>query len=142
MGGLSPVARAYARLGRYIALIGLHPPPQQTPHERRAQILTQLPQAEPPVNAITALYTAERYGQPESEAQQVAGEVAEQAWPDVRGSIVRRWLGRVFLPWRGRRESQGWGGLIRRCLTRDSNKPPVQGACVWVLWSAACASVR
>ncbi|HYO88904.1 MAG TPA: transglutaminaseTgpA domain-containing protein [Candidatus Limnocylindrales bacterium] len=99
MRGLSPVARAYARLERYIGLIGIHPPPQQTPHERREQILVQLPQSEPPVNAITALYTAERYGQRESEAQEVAGEVAEQAWPDVRGSIVRRWLRRVFMPW-------------------------------------------
>jgi hypothetical protein len=102
MRGLSPVARAYARLERYIGLIGLHPPPQQTPHERRELILVQLPQAEPPVNAITSLYTAERYGQREPDAQAVAGEVAEQAWPDARGSIVRRWLQRVFVPWRVR----------------------------------------
>ena len=102
MRGLSPVARAYARLERYISLIGLHPPPQQTPNERREQILMQLPQTEPPVNAITSLYTAERYGRSEPEAQEVAGEVAEHAWPDVRGSIVRRWLRRVFMPWKGR----------------------------------------
>ncbi len=102
MRGLSPVARAYARLERYISLIGLHPPPQQTPNERREQILMQLPQSEPPVNAITSLYTAERYGRSEPEAQEVAGEVAEHAWPDVRGSIVRRWLRRVFMPWKGR----------------------------------------
>lgn len=100
---LSPVYRAYARMERYIGLIGLHPPPQQTPDERRQHILTVLPQAEPPVNAITALYTAERYGQRDADAQEVADEVVEHAWPDVRGSILRRWLRRTVLPWkRGR----------------------------------------
>lgn len=99
MRGLSPVARAYARMERYIGLIGLHPPPQQTPDERRADILGVLPQAEPPVNAITSLYTAERYGQRDADEQEVADEVADHAWPDVRGSIVGRWLRRLLMPW-------------------------------------------
>ena len=99
MRGLSPVARAYARMERYIGLIGLHPPPQQTPDERRHAILSTLPQAEPPVNAITTLYTAERYGQRDSDEQEVAEEMAEHAWPEVRHSILGRWLRRLFMPW-------------------------------------------
>lgn len=104
MRGLSPVARAYARMERYIGLIGLHPPPQQTPDERRHEILNTLPQSEPPVNAITALYTAERYGQRDADEQGVAWEMAEHAWPEVRHSILGRWLRRLFMPWTRRRK--------------------------------------
>jgi transglutaminase-like putative cysteine protease len=104
MRGLSPVARAYARMERYIALVGLRPPPQRTPDERRQDILNVLPQAEPPVNAITALYTAERYGQRDADEQAVAGEMADHAWPDVRGSILRRWFRRLVLPWTRRKK--------------------------------------
>ena len=103
MRGLSPVARAYARMERYITLVGLRPPPQRTPDERRQEILAVLPQAEPPVSAITALYTAERYGQRNENEQAVAGELADHAWPDVRGSILRRWFRRLVMPWTRRK---------------------------------------
>jgi transglutaminase-like putative cysteine protease len=101
MGGLSPVARAYARLERYIGLIGIRPGAQQTPEERRRQIIRQLPTVEPPVTAITRMYTAERYGPGPKHPHDVAmhADVAEEAWSDTRGNILRRFL-RRFLPWR------------------------------------------
>ena len=101
MGGLSPVTRAYARLERYIGLIGIKPGVQQTPEERRRQIVRQLPTAEPPVTAITRMYTAERYGPGPKHPQDVAmhADVAEEAWSDARGNILRRFL-RRFIPWR------------------------------------------
>lgn len=102
MGGLSPVARAYARLERYASLIGMRFNPQQTPEERRQQVAKNLPKAEPPVTAITRLYTVERYGRQESrhptEAEAQA-DIADEAWSDTRGNILKRWLRRL-LPWR------------------------------------------
>jgi hypothetical protein len=100
MGGLSPIARAYARLERYIGLIGIRPGAQQTPEERRRQIVRQLPAAEPPVTAITRMYTAERYGPGPRNPQDVTthADVAEEAWIDARGNILRRFLRRL-LPW-------------------------------------------
>jgi hypothetical protein len=103
MGGLSPVSRAYARLERYLRLIGIHLNSQQTPEERRQRVVRALPKAEPPVTAITRMYTAERYGRGarnirESELQ---SEIADEAWTDTRTSILRRYLRRLF-PW-GRR---------------------------------------
>ena len=100
MGGLSPVARAYARLERYIGLIGIKPGPQQTPEERRRQIVRQLPNAEPPVTAITRMYISERYGPGPKHPQDVAmhADVAEEAWTDARSNILRRFLRRL-LPW-------------------------------------------
>jgi transglutaminase-like putative cysteine protease len=103
MRGLSPVARAYSRLERYLTLIGLRFGGHQTPDERRERIVSQLPQAEPPVTAITRMYTAERYG-PGDTLQMNAdqqSEAADDAWSDTRTTILRRWL-RRFLPW-GRR---------------------------------------
>ena len=62
MGGLSPIARAYARLERFVALIGIQLSGDQTPAERRKQIVDHLPSAAPPVSTITNMYVQERYG--------------------------------------------------------------------------------
>jgi hypothetical protein len=101
MRGLSPITRAYARLERYLQLIGLRFNPQQTPNERRNAIIRRLPKAEPPVSAITSLYAAERYGPAPKNAQQaeVQSEIADDAWVDARRNILERYL-RRFMPWR------------------------------------------
>jgi transglutaminase-like putative cysteine protease len=100
MGGLSPIARAYTRLGRYLQLIGLYPRDQQTPEERRQEIIQKLPQAERPVTAITRLYTRERYGRGDGGTAEGTRnqQLADNAWTEVRRNIVVRWL-RRFIPW-------------------------------------------
>ncbi len=100
MRGLSPVTRAYARLERYVPLVGVRLKTEQTPDERRRRIVRVLPMAEPPVTAITRMYTAERYGPrrrhpADAEVQQ---QIAEEAWADARTSILRRFFARLF-PW-------------------------------------------
>lgn len=100
MRGLSPVARAYARLERYIRLIGIRVLPQQTPDERRQHIARELPVVEPPVTAITNLYSAERYGRPAEVESSQKVRVAEKAWSDARGNILQRYLRRIFMPWK------------------------------------------
>ena len=100
MGGLSPVTRAYARLERYLNLIGLKLGTEQTPEERRQRIVRMLPKAEPPVSAITRMYTAERYGRNTQTPHdtELQSEVADEAWADTRTNILQRFL-RRFLPW-------------------------------------------
>ncbi len=101
MRGLSPITRAYARMERYIRLIGIHLSSDQTPIERRQRIVRTLPQAEHPVTAITNLYTAERYGPGQRHPMDFAEEsdAADAAWTDTRSSILRRWLARLVKPW-------------------------------------------
>lgn len=101
MGGLSPVSRAYARLERYISLIGIRHQDQETPEERRDVIVQKLPPAERPVTAITRLYGRERYGKPEDVESQEgrSSRIADNAWKETRRSIVQKWL-RRFIPWR------------------------------------------
>ncbi len=101
MRGLSPITRAYARLERYITLIGIRFGNQQTPDERGRQVSRRLPQAEAPVNTITGMYTAERYGHRASSANEAAlqKETVDEAWTDTRGNIIRRYLKR-FIPFR------------------------------------------
>lgn len=104
MRGLSPISRAYARLERYVRLIGVYFSRQSTPEERRRQILKSLPQAERPVTAITRLYTSERYGPGDRHPAQGQrnSDMADQAWTTTRGNILRRWMNR-FIPWRRNR---------------------------------------
>jgi hypothetical protein len=101
MGGMSPITRAYARLERYLKLIGITFNPQLTPEERRRRIMRDLPGSERPVTAITRMYMTERYGRNdrppvESAAQ---GDVANRAWRDARTNILKRWSKR-FQFWR------------------------------------------
>lgn len=101
MGGLSPVARAYARLERYMSLLNVKLRGEDTPDERRLTIVRRIPRAERPVTAITRLYTTERYGpglRHPAEAQRTS-DMADQAWSDARGSILQRWL-RKFMFWK------------------------------------------
>jgi type IV secretory pathway VirB2 component (pilin) len=99
MGGLSPISRAYARLIRYIRLLGINAGEHETPEERRRGIIRKLPQAERPVTAITRAYTIERYsGKEEGTAESARNnQIADQAWPDARRNILSRWL-RKFIP--------------------------------------------
>ncbi len=101
MRGLSPISRAYARLERYMSLIGIYFRRDETPEERRYMILRNVPKAERPVTAITRLYIDERYGPEQEHPAQGRRriEIAEQAWPDARGNILKRWL-RKFMFWR------------------------------------------
>ncbi len=102
MRGLNPVVRAYARLERYIALIGIQLSTDQTPAERQQRIVRDLPVVKPPVTAITELYTVNRYGRDNQHPVEVGrqAEAADDAWVDTRGSILRRWLQQLVMPWR------------------------------------------
>ncbi|MDE2853606.1 MAG: DUF3488 and transglutaminase-like domain-containing protein [Chloroflexota bacterium] len=95
-GGLSPVSRAYARLERYIGLLGINIGRTQTTLEKRRELQHRIPAVREPIRTISDLYTRERYGA----ASQVPGEnkavaeTAEKAWYRTRGNILRRWLRR------------------------------------------------
>jgi hypothetical protein len=101
MRGLSPITRAYAKLERFVSLIGVHLGAQQTPEERRRYILRNLPGAERPVTVITRMYTNERYGRGPKHPAEAANnaQIADKAWTDARRSILQRFL-RRFTPWR------------------------------------------
>lgn len=103
MKGLNPVVRAWARLERYLSLIGLRLNSEETTEERRRRIIRALPApAEPPVTTLARLYTIERYaprnGSTPTDADAQQGQVADRAWQDTRRNIVRRFLKRFF-PW-------------------------------------------
>ena len=98
MGGLSPISRAYARLERYIQLIGIDIGSNKTTLEKRRELQQRIPAAREPIRTISDLYTRERYG----DTSQGAGDNkrfaarAERAWNRTRGNIIRRWLRRLL----------------------------------------------
>ena len=99
MGGLSPVSRAYARLERYISLIGLRFGDEKTTLEKRREMQNRIPAAKEPIKAISEMYTVERYRGRSNDAHDNArtAETADKAWEDTRKNIVIRWL-RRFIP--------------------------------------------
>ena len=93
MGGLSAVSRAYARLERYIQLIGISIGSTLTTLEKRRELQRRIPAAREPIRTISDLYTRERYGgNRDSVENSRVAESAEQAWYRTRGNILRRWL--------------------------------------------------
>lgn len=93
MGGLSPIVRAYARLERYLALVGIRLGEAKTPDERRREIVKSLQDGEKPVSYIINRYQSERYGVPRQRTR-TPEEPSEQAWQEARSVILRRWLNR------------------------------------------------
>ena len=97
MRGLSPASRAFSRLERYVALIGLRLRPSATTEERRSKIVSELPDsAERPVTQIARLYTRERYGPPLAGAFQNWQRGVDTAWKRARETILGRWLRQIF----------------------------------------------
>ncbi len=96
MGGLSPVSRGYARLERYIQLIGISVGSAQTTLEKRRELQRRVPAAKESIQTISDLYTHERYGQ-RVEDDTAFAETADKAWNRTRSNILRRWLER-WLP--------------------------------------------
>ncbi|MCY3779156.1 MAG: DUF3488 and transglutaminase-like domain-containing protein [Chloroflexi bacterium] len=93
MGGLSPVSRAYARLERYIQLIGINIGSTLTTLEKRRELQRRIPAAREPIRTISDLYTRERYGGNRDVVESGRfAESAEKAWYLTRGNILRRWL--------------------------------------------------
>ena len=95
MGGLSPISRAYARLERYIQLIGISIGGSLTTLEKRRELQRRIPAAREPIRTISDLYTRERYGgERNGEQDSQYADSAQQAWNQTRGNILRRWLRR------------------------------------------------
>lgn len=103
LGGLSPISRAYARLERYIGLIGIDIGRNKTTLEKRQELQQRIPAAKEPIRTISDLYTRERYGAESQDPGENARYAAraESAWYHTRGNIIRRWLRRL-LPFIGR----------------------------------------
>lgn len=97
LGGLSIVQRAYARMGIYSRWMGLHFDPAATPDERRRYLVTEIPEGEKPVTAITRAYIEDRYAAPVPAATSHAKEtLVDEAWQEARRMFIRRKLARFF----------------------------------------------
>jgi transglutaminase-like putative cysteine protease len=93
LSGLSLVQRAYTRLWRFAARLGVPSPPDQTPFERADALRTLLPEAEPPINYITSMYVAERFGRGDGNGD---GSNAEAQWTLLRPLLWKSWVQKKF----------------------------------------------
>ncbi len=103
LGEYSPITRAYARLERYIQLLGINTRSAQTTLEKRRELQQRIPAAKEPIRTISDLYTYERYGggSQDPNANKMLADSAEKAWYRTRGNILRRWLRRWIPFFRG-----------------------------------------
>ena len=95
--GLDAVQRAYGRLLIYARWVGIRLPEAATPDERRRALVSEVPEGEPPINAITHAYIEARYAPPRPDDPQRAQWV-RAAWAEARRVFLRRkfarWLRR------------------------------------------------
>ena len=98
LGSLSPISRAYARLERYIQLVGIDIGSDKTTLEKRRELQQKIPAAHEPIRTISDLYTRERYGDTSQDSgdNKRFADRAEKAWNRTRGNIIRRWLRRLL----------------------------------------------
>jgi transglutaminase-like putative cysteine protease len=88
-GGLSLIERAYIRMWRFAAWLGVPAPPDQTPYERADALKTIVPQSETPINRITDLYVVERFG---GGSGNETSSAAEEQWTLLRPQLWKSWL--------------------------------------------------
>jgi hypothetical protein len=97
LGGLSIIERAYARMAIYARWLGLKFAQSSTPDERRRYMISELPESEKSINAITRLYMESRYGDPAGNRAHIRNSrVAQEAWTEARQTFIRRKFGRLF----------------------------------------------
>jgi transglutaminase-like putative cysteine protease len=92
-GGLSLVERAYTRMWRFAAWLGVPSPPDQTPYERAAALKILIPEGEPPISRITDMYVVERFGRGNGNGD---GNGAEEQWSLLRPQLWKTWFQKKF----------------------------------------------
>lgn len=100
LGGLTPVQKAYARMGIYGRWVGADLNDLLTPDEQRRRLVEEVPDGQKPIGTITGLYTEERFAPPpvDDSVKVRATEVATQSWTQARLEFIRE----KFRRWRGR----------------------------------------
>lgn len=100
LGGLTPVQKAYARMGIYGRWLGADLNSLLTPDEQRRRLVEEVPDGHEPIGTITGLYTEERFAppSPDKALKHRATDIAKQSWTKARLEFlrekIRRWRGR------------------------------------------------
>ncbi|MBN1563003.1 MAG: transglutaminase domain-containing protein [Anaerolineae bacterium] len=96
LSGLNIVERAYARMTIYARWLGLRFDDSATPDERRRYMVSEIPEGEPPINAITQGYVQTRYAPANQDAEFTNSNIAQEAWRDARWVFIRRKIAEFF----------------------------------------------
>lgn len=91
--GLSLVERAYTRMWRFAAWLGVPGPPDQTPYERADAMTSVVPEGESSISRITKMYVTEKFGRGNGNGD---GSDAEQQWSLLRPVLWRTWVQKKF----------------------------------------------
>lgn len=105
--GLSIVERAYTRMWRFAAWLGVPNPPDQTPYERATALENLVPDGEPPIRHITDMYVAEKFGRGNGNGDSSG---AEEQWTLLRPILWKNWLQNRFSRFQRQRRSR-WQNL-------------------------------
>jgi hypothetical protein len=89
--GLNVIERAYSRMWRFAAWLGVPNPPDQTPYERAAALNTIVPEGNETVGRITEMYVVERFGRENGDSSD-----AEEQWSLLRPQLWKAWVKKKF----------------------------------------------
>jgi transglutaminase-like putative cysteine protease len=105
MSGLNLIERAYARMWRFAARLGVPGPPDQTPHERAEALATLVPEGRAPIQSITDMYVIERFGRGNGNGD---GSSAEDRWALLRPVLWKAWLQKKFSRFQQQDKQRRW----------------------------------
>ncbi len=99
LGGLTLVEKAYARMAIYGGWLGIRLTPEETPEERRLELVKNVPDGKKPINDITEMYVENRFAPPRITDKTADETEAKLAWSEARMAFIRRkfqkWFGRA-----------------------------------------------
>jgi hypothetical protein len=119
--GLSLVERAYTRMWRFAAWLGVPGPPDQTPYERADALAKLVPEGESSISRITGMYVAERFGRGNRNEE---GGDAEDQWTLLRPVLWRTWLQKKFS--RFQTQERRWRDFYETCRTGPKKGEKIQ----------------
>jgi hypothetical protein len=105
LGGLNLVERAYARMWRFSARLGVPSPPDQTPYERSGALTTLVPEGKAAIARITDMYIVERFGQGKEGGDD---DRVEEEWTLLRPVLWKSWLQKKFSRFQQQEQQQRW----------------------------------
>jgi transglutaminase-like putative cysteine protease len=105
LGGLNLVERAYARMWRFAARLGVPSPPDQTPYERAGALTILVPEGETAITRITDMYIVERFGQGKGGGDD---DHIEEEWTLLRPVLWKSWLQKKFSRFQQQEQQRRW----------------------------------
>jgi len=93
----SPIEKAYTKMSRLGAMVGLRRRPDQTPIEYAMDLGNVIPTVATEALDVARVFSADRYGRRMCVANDQNDEVTDEMWKNIRGGLFMRALRKLMI---------------------------------------------